>query len=284
MEFKAEERLRPVDEGVVIYPAFSEDVAKYFSDHAITWWGGTGAPPENPVSSQVACVNHLDPARQDERVALAVARSVLEAVEAMRAVEDDGYVAYEWVGQRKYLTRERSHSRGAHATSLDALMTAETRDGTVLILIEWKYTECYPPGESLAMSPSGTDRVEIYRELLERPDCPIQVPSGDLRALFYDPIYQLMRQTLLGWQMVEARELGASDWRHVWVAPEGNRRLLGTNTAPGLAGDTLAEAWQGVLLDPSRFVVMTPTELLGAFDPSGEWAGWRLWLNKRYGT
>lgn len=113
VEFKDEERRRPVDERVVIYPAFSEDVAKYFSDHAIAWWGGTGAPPENPVSSQVACVNHLDPARQDERVALAVARSVLEAVESMRAVEDDGYVAYEWVGSAS-TSPESGRTRAAH--------------------------------------------------------------------------------------------------------------------------------------------------------------------------
>lgn len=283
MAFRETERRRPVEHGVVIFPSFADEVTRHFRDHDIAWWGGTGSPPESPISSQVACINHLEPARRDRAIALGVARVVVGDAEAVLPVEDGGFVGYEWIGERNYLG-ERSHSRGANSTSLDAVMVIKAGGTTLSLLIEWKYTESYRSGKSRAVSSRGTDRVAIYRALLEQDGCPIEVPGGNLAALFYDPIEQLMRQTLLGWQMVGARELGATDWRHVWVVPEGNTALLGANTAPDLPGDTLEEAWRGVLQDPSKFAVMTPMELLAEVDPSPRWTEWRQWLAGRYGT
>lgn len=231
----------------------------------------------------MACVNHLDPARLDREVALAVARSIVPSVEKVIPVEDGGFVAYEWIGMRNYLS-ERTHTRGANTTSLDALMAVETNDGTCLLLIEWKYTESYRRSESRAFSAKGTDRVAIYRSLLERADCPIAVPANKLDAIFYDPIEQLMRQTLLGWQMVEAGEFGATDWRHVSVIPEGNRALLDSNPSPDLPGGSLEETWRSVLKEPDRYRTASPTHLLGHVPATGRWADWRRWLETRYGT
>jgi hypothetical protein len=58
------------------------------------------------------------------------------------AVEDGGFLAYEWIGEKNYL-RERGQTRGANRTSLDALMVAEAEGQRLLLLIEWKYTEDY---------------------------------------------------------------------------------------------------------------------------------------------
>lgn len=107
-------------------------------------------------------------------------------------------------------------ARGANVTSLDALMCGEAKGRRVLVVFEWKYLEVYE-GKSTTVSSRGTDRVAIYRPLLERPDCPITVP--DFRALFYEPYDQLMRQTLLAWQMAEHDEFGATDWIHIQVIP-----------------------------------------------------------------
>lgn len=93
-----------------------------------------------------------------------------------------------------------------------------------------------------------------------------------------------MRQTLLGWQMVEAGELGAHDWRHVLVVPDGNTELLCANPSSRLPGGSLGDAWSGVLREPARFSILSPSQLLAGVDRSEHWRGWREWLRTRYGT
>jgi hypothetical protein len=178
VSFKKAERARPLQAGVVLHPQLKRTALDYFRRHAIRWWGDSGGPTASPISSQVACVNHLEPARLDLTVGLAVTQSVLPGAERVMAVEDGGFVAYEWIGERNYL-KERGQTRGAHRTSLDALMVAEAGSERILLLIEWKYTESYPPGKSHARSKHGTDRIAIYRPFLDRADCPIRVAAGE---------------------------------------------------------------------------------------------------------
>jgi hypothetical protein len=199
------------------------------------------------------------------------------------AVEDGGYVAYEWIGEKNYLS-ERGQTRGANRTSLDALMVAKAEDQRVFLLFEWKYTESYPRGNTRARSGRGTDRIAVYRPFLERPDCPIRVPDDRFDVLFYDPLEQLMRQTLLGWQMLKAGEHKADDWRHVLVVPDGNADLLGANPSPDLPGDSLSDAWSGVHRNPARFSILSPSDLLEGVGPAENWREWREWLRPRYGT
>jgi hypothetical protein len=128
-------------------------------------------------------------------------------------------------------------------------------------------------------STRGTSRLEIYRPLLDDPDCPIR--AGEHGRLFYDPFLQMMRQTLLAWQMVEHREFGATDWLHVTVVPEANVEFRGLVTSPGLAGADMADAWRSVLKEPRRYQLVTPTDLVEDIDPASKW---RQWLRLRYGT
>src|SRR5829696_5012386 len=67
-----------------------------------------------------------------------------------------------------------------------------------------------------------------------------------LRSPVLRPLEQLMRQPLLGWQMVEAGELVADDWRHIWVVPDGNMKLLAANPSARSAGGSLGDACIGV--------------------------------------
>ena len=79
--------------------------------------------PPSPISSQVACRNHLEPAREQHDLALTLAHNVQPDAQTVIPIEG-GYLAYEWIGEHSYLG-ERGWSatgRGKHATSLDALM------------------------------------------------------------------------------------------------------------------------------------------------------------------
>jgi len=279
-----------------LHESVRETALAYFNRHKIKWWTSrwdvgrprlegdvVGVPTGHLNSSQVACVDHLEPARVDRDLARGVARNVGETFVEVQPVEDGGFVAYEWIGKHNYLGEPGARVRGANITSLDGLMCAQCSDGTrVLIVIEWKYLESYGP-ESVATSRHGTDRVATYQRLLEDTGCPIK--HGDHRRLFFEPYYQLLRQTLLAWQMVEHREHGASAWLHVHVVPELNVTLRGGGRgALELSGETMAEKWRSVLKQPERYLLITPTELVAGVGASGRWGGWRQWLRERYLT
>jgi hypothetical protein len=268
--------------GASLYPPFREGVLKYYKDYCITWWGGSDGPTDSPISSQVACINHLEPARLNHEVAIQLARKHIRDAAEVLPIEG-GFLAYEWVGTKSYL-KERGwspKSRGKNITSVDALMVVKRRDGQVsLIVIEWKYTECYS-GKCLSISDKGTKRVEIYRSLLEEPECPIRV--GDYERLFFDPYYQLMRQTLLAWQMIKHRELGATDWVHVHVAPRANVQLLEIITSPRLTGfRTMEGAWKSVLVEPGKYRLVSPHEALPSIESNNDMDRWLTWLAERY--
>lgn len=261
---------------------------RLFRDRGIRWWTYRdeegGRPTSLLRSSQVACVNHLEPARLNERLAVALGRALgVEAVGAARI--EGGCLAYEWIGEHNYLGEPRWGRRGDRCTSLDAFLMLRLADGRVLgVAIEWTYTE-RPRAGSEAVSKDGTSRVDIYRPLLQAPDCPIDLTRLDkIESLFYDPYTQLMRQTLLAWQMVEHAEGGIDDWLHIHVVPAGNVAMRKPGIKLAAAIDDLATQWRSVLEEPDRYRVVTPTDVLAQISPEDAPQGWRDWLSIRYST
>jgi hypothetical protein len=96
--------------------------------------------------------------------------------------------------------------------------------------------------------------------LLERPDCPIK--TTDFKDLFYEPYYQLMRQTLLGWTMTENKEYGAVDWLHLHIIPKENKELRERITSKNLQGKTLEESWKLQLKNPEKYIMISPEKFL----------------------
>jgi len=259
-----------------LWDGIREDALNYFEKYNIVWWDG-GA--ENRVtghllSSQVACVNHLFFLRQRKDVATAILKNVCpEIMEAV--VVDDGFVEFEVIGSQNYL-KERSHTRGAHATSIDAVMVGKKQDGmNILVLIEWKYTEDYSPKNQYKPA-----RAKVYDPILEEPDCPIHPPSFE--SLYYEPFYQLMRQTLLGWKMIQSRAYNCDEYIHLHVIPSKNKELKERVTSPDLVGDTMSEAWQNVLRNPAQYMVLSPEEFLLPIERCLDTSAIFLYLNRRY--
>jgi hypothetical protein len=270
--------------GPSLYPGFRERILAYYREYGIAWWGAGEGPTESVISSQVACINHLEPARLNRELALSIARKYLpDAIDVLPV--EGGFLAYEWVGTRSYLNERRwsSLSRGRNITSIDAVMAVRRDSGMIcLFAFEWKYTEKYGSGRSLVISKRGTSRVEIYRTLLERADSPIRL--GEHERLFFDPFYQLMRQTLLAWQMVEHQEFGATEWLHIHVAPGANVALLETVTSPKLAEfGNMESAWRSVLVSPKRYVLVAPGAVVPDVAAHDEFGDWQKWLGARYG-
>ena len=259
-----------------LWAGIRDDVIQYFAENNIAWWMGEekNEPTGHLLSSQVSCINHLYFARQRKDVATAILQNI--SGEIGEAVEfDDGYVQFEAVGDRNYLG-ERSHTRGANSTSIDAIMVGKKNDrSNILVLIEWKYTEEYSAENKYIPA-----RYRVYNELLKENGCPID--TTDYESLYYEPFYQLMRQTLIGWKMVQAGEYECDEYIHVHVIPEDNVELRDRVTSPRLKGDTMSEAWKSVLREPGRYKVIPPEEFIEPAFICSDTNSIKTYLEKRY--
>jgi len=259
-----------------LWAGIREDALRYFHDNDISWHQGNGGEPTGHLlSSQVACVNHLYYLRQRKDLADAVVTGVgFGMTEA--AMLDTGYVEFEVIGNGPYLN-ERSWTRGANSTSVDAVMLGVDEKGKrTLVLIEWKYTESY--GCSHLYCPA---RARVYDSLIMDPGSPIEVEASEY--LYYEPFYQLMRQTLLGWKMVQNGDYGASGFIHVHVIPEGNKKLRDSVPSPDLRSENMSAAWRSVLKDPESYIVVTPSEVLAAVASTHDSRAFLYYLKERYG-
>lgn len=261
-----------------LWEGIRQPAIEYFKSNNISWWGNHDMPSGHLLSSQISCLNHLFILRENQEMASKIVNSISpEFIKACKI--DDGFVEFEVTGKENYLN-EKSHSRGVYATSIDAMMLAEKKNGErILIPIEWKYTESYK-GISLAAGKPGLTRIGIYKPHFDDVNCPIYVNEHE--ALYYEPYYQLMRQTLLVWKMVNSGEYGASDWLHLHVIPTKNTILRNLNTSPNLLGESMHQAWQNVLKYPEKYRIIEPQLLLNSLTNESKCKEFLIYLNKRY--
>jgi hypothetical protein len=258
-----------------LWHGIRNDALDYFTEKQIVWWGDhENQPSGHLLSSQISCLNHLFFIRKREDVASAMLKAVHPGI-ISAVMMDGGFVEFEVVGAQNYLG-EKSHTRGANATSIDAVMVGKKADRkNILVLIEWKYTEDYRPQNKYIPA-----RANIYDRLLSESGSPISVQ--DHESLYFEPFYQLMRQTLLGWKMVQAGEYGCDEYIHLHIIPEANKELKQRVTSPGLAGESMSEAWKNVLCEPDRYRVTSPEEFLLPGKSCSDTAAPYAYLERRY--
>lgn len=245
-------------------------------------------------SSQACCLNFLMPLAERPELLLRWVQGISEenAAEMIpledARVGDSRYVAFEYTGPDgiDYLgeSEGKAPPRGANATAADAAIAFVDGQGRrQLWLIEWKYTESYLT-HRLSPDRNGT-RVKRYAEKAFDPDGPIRADLGlELEDFFHEPLYQLLRQQMLAWQIEKS---GAFDLARVLhLSPAGNRALH-VITAPnlreigGTAQSDLFEAYRATLRSPDRFLQRAIEE---AFAPLATWpdAPWYAALANRY--
>lgn len=201
------------------------------------------------------------------------------------------FLAFEWIGTRKYFDERGWGTRGATATSADFAFRFRNDDGTIsMVLGEWKYTEYYT--QKLPASPDKLNKTRLatYREHYERwkvdrPNLP------DYESFFSEPFYQLMRLTLLARAMARQKlmdgkgELGADHIIVVHVAPAANANFSRSLTSPALKayGSTVSEIWSA--LEPHHFVHIAAEDLIQSLSASApaHLRGWGDYLLRRYG-
>ena len=250
-----------------LLPEVRDDALALFAELAIPWHAGVGGGPSNHLlSSQVQCVNALGRMVTDPVRMVRAFGSVLGTAEVER-IEPGRWLTFEYIGSEDLLHESvgGKRTRGAQCTSVDAAFVHRTADDVrELVLLEWKYTESYTRRK---VDPAKDNvRHERYGDLLAAPDGPIINDVLPFAELLQEPLYQLVRQQLLAYELEKAGAHGADRVRVVHVMPAGNSAynasLHGTLTT--LLGDTVKDVWQRLLRRPDRFVSMDSAVFLDA--------------------
>jgi hypothetical protein len=183
-------------------------------------------------------------------------------------------------------------TRGANCTSVDALICAESDNGERwLIPVEWKYTEAYPPAdksqEDRPEEPKGNNgrgitRLNRYSDLINNSKYLVKYDDYAHTPYFFEPFYQLMRQTLWAEQMIEHKDtewIKADQFLHVHVIPSANASLL--NKKYKCTDKQMKESWKcHLLLD--CYQTITPEKLLSPLKGNDDYSELINYLQIRY--
>lgn len=100
---------------------------------------------------------------------------------------------------------------------------------------------------------------------------------------YYEPFYQLMRQTLWAEQVIahkESEKIKAVDFLHVHVVPSDNNGLL--NKKYKISGKEMEETWRGCLLDNRKYVIVDPLCLFSPIKENAKYKNLIVYLCNRY--
>lgn len=87
---------------------------------------------------------------------------------------------------------------------------------------------------------------------------------NDLSIYYYEPFYQMMKQTLLADLCVKKREYCCEDYRLIHVITQRNIKLRDTITSHGMTGATICDALKKVIKRPDTYI---STTLEGLMNP-----------------
>ncbi len=295
--FKGSQRRFAVENGDNnLYAPIRKDAIAYFDENEIAWWGGS-KPTTHMLSSQIACLNHLFAIKDDSESVLSLVNNIRPGVSFKKVLpieldKNPGYIAFEAVSKGNWLN-EGKPSRGANCTSVDALVIAEKENcERWLIPIEWKYTEVYHPTDDKSQedrpkAPKGSNgrglkRLNNYSDLITQSEYLKSLPSYKNSVYFFEPFYQLMRQTLWAEQMIKHRDeewVKADKFLHVHVIPAENKDLL--DMAYLKTGNGMEESWRSQLLQ-DIYQIITPEALLSPIKGNSKYSDLIHYLTIRY--
>jgi len=272
-----------------IFAPIYNDVIEYFKNNSVSWWGGKN-PTGHVLSSQIACLNHLFQIRNDKIAVLTILKNISTDFIDVFQIDTDkflpAYIQFEAVSDYDYLN-ERQPTRGNNCTSIDALIYAKHKNGKKwLIPIEWKYTEFYnnadksiedsdkkTVGHVKGDEAKGKERLNRYcynskGRLIDNSNYLKTLNQYKNSVYFFEPFYQLMRQTLWAEQMIKNKDLEtiqADNYLHVHVIPSENTDLL--NKVYKRSGLDMETTWRKQLKNQTKYQIVTPSKLLNAIDP-----------------
>jgi len=266
------------------YPPLLKDVKEYFKYNDIHWWRGT-EPTGHTLSSQTACLNHLFFIRNDKEAVLsllsAFSNNFIDVIQIVTDKYAPAYISFEQVSDTDLLN-EGHPTRGSMCTSIDACIYAVHKDGSKWIIpIEWKYVEVYDDIDK-SSGPTGGIRCERYNGLIYKSSQLIYDRLSDRKNYYYfEPFYQLMRQTLWAEQMISNKKtqtISADNFMHLHVIPHKNIELLEKRYV--CSRNDMPTTWRSCLADQSKYKIISPEILFSGI--GRKYDKLRQYLTERY--
>nr|WP_300001569.1 hypothetical protein [Tissierella sp.] len=264
-----------------LFSEIKESVEDYFHKNNISWWNGKKVT-NHTLSSQVACLNHLFAIRDNKEAVLSFINKVDPNIKDVLLIDSDehlpAYIQFEAISDTDHLNEIYS-TRGSNCTSLDALIYGLRKDGTKVIFpIEWKYTEVYG-NENKGLGEKGKTRKKRYNVLIKESK---QLKDNLYDTYYYEPFYQLMRQTLWAEEIIHHKDsetIKADDYIHINVIPSENYNLL--NKKYCSSEENMETTWRNHLIDQSKYVIISPESVLSSIDINN-YKNLIQYLEKRY--
>ncbi len=274
-----------------LYKDIRKDAIDYYKNNNIKWWCLNKDACGHILSSQVACLNHLFPLRKDPEILKTIINTAtgreFEEILPIPKERDNGeehYIAFEVVSFDDNL-KEKSRSRGANNTSIDALMIAKDKNQEVWIIpIEWKYTEPFSKkdmsnddrkGEPQGSNGRGEKRMNRYDSLI-RESTQLnhkQLESYQGSPYYQESFYQLMRQTLWAEQVIKkesAKWHNAKKFFHINIIPDGN------------PSKEEISKWKDYLTNQDLYTIIDPKKFLEPIKDKDKYNKLYDYLKKRY--
>lgn len=295
-----------------LYSDIVDEAVEYFEKNNISWWTCKSIgdidetkPTRHLLSSQISCINHLFPFRNDKEAVLVIAKTICSECENVLEITTDNldkpsYIAFEQISDTDHLfesvEKTKRLKRGEKCTSVDALIYAELKNKKKLLIpIEWKYTEKYGDDDfsigedkkkynySLkSQLKSGQTRLNRYSALITKSNQLITLEEYKNSIYFLEPFYQLMRQTLWAEQMIvhkETETIKADDYVHVHIIPPENSGLLNKNYLR--SGVDMETTWRNCLSNQEKYKIISPKDLLSNLDQT-KYKNIISYLSERY--
>lgn len=264
-----------------LYGPVKEDILDYFEKNKISWW--KGKLTNHTLSSQVSCLNHLFPIRKNKGAVLAMINNLYTDIIDVLLIPTDqhkpGYIQFEAISDFDNLNENYS-TRGRNCTSIDALIYGKHKDGRkILFVIEWKYVEMYG-NEDKATGDRGKKRKQRYTNIINDSQ---QLKIENHKAFYYEPFYQLMRQTIWVEQMIahnNVETIKADDFFHIHVIPKENKELL--NKKYVCSGKRMEETWRSLIKDQKKYLIITPEDLFEPINSYVDYGPLLDYLETRY--
>jgi hypothetical protein len=292
-----------------LFPQIADEVILYFALNHISFHHLEGdtdfgfcIPSCHTLSSQISCINHLYPLRYDKSAVLAIAKQIHPEIVDILLIETDkflpGYISFEVTSNIDHLNETKGNqklTRGSMCTSVDAMIYGKlNNDKKIIIPIEWKYTENYHEAGKLDKDYSlenrgqvkegkGNERLRRYSELITSSQ-QLSMKKDDYKSTvyFFEPFYQLMRQTLWAEQIIankSSETIIAENFVHAHVVPKDNKELLLYQYPASNKG--MLDTWQSCLTVADKYRLIDPKDLLANIDKA-KYQSLIVYLTTRY--
>ncbi len=267
---QADYRLKSAHRLLNLAPAIRDLAFAYFGPPRDIVWHQYA---NHGLSSQACCLNFLMPlATLPELLGRVIGSALgLDGITVLPFETDPDekpwYIGFEWIGLANYIGEWPGDqaTRGANVTSADAAVRFQHNSAVQTVLIEWKYTERYD-GQPIGAAGNPT-RKQRYSDKAFAPNGPMRADLGlKLEDFFWEPLYQLLREQMLAWQMERAKENGAERVSVLHISPAANTALHRV-TAPALRGfgDDVFNVFRSLLVTPESFHARTTEQVFGPF-------------------